>query len=150
MSNILKGQILIYVFLFWIIMLEIKNGIAVFFTSLLVLCFYIYLGFSVDQSKTKAWKYLILSFIGLILFVICFIISPNQLLNKNIDSSYIWVSLDLYLVPFEWIRSFSDTIHLKYPSLILYLFEIMLLGILPLFGRFLKIRFALKSKVNQM
>lgn len=83
------------------------------------------------------------SWIPWFIFISC-IISPNQLPNKNIDSSFIWVIVQMYLFPFEWPFLTIFPNFLKYPSFIertgFYLIEIIIIGILPLLGALLRER----------
>jgi hypothetical protein len=149
MIRILIGHFLIYLYLFIIITNDIDDVIPVFLNSLIIITSYIYLGFSVKESNTKIWNYFILTFIGLTFFLICLIISPDYLLTKTISSSYIWLLLDFFLIPLEFIRpSFKIGSYLNWLSILIYLVEIMLLGFLPYLGRMLKIKITKKTATN--
>lgn len=142
MIRIIKGHVLIYLYLFIILTSNLDNVIPVYFNILFITISYIYIGYNVKELDFKKWNYFILSFIGLIVFISAFIVSPYDLANKNIDSSYVWYLLDLYLAPFEFIRHLLNIKSLLYATyslkIIIYLIEIFLLGFLPILGSLIR------------
>lgn len=125
-------------------MIKVTNLFLVIPFFIVTILIYIYSGFITSIKKHKKLKYCILGFLGLFLFIISCIISPNQLPNKNIDSSFIWVIVQMYLFPFELLIWPLEINFLKYPSFIertgFYLIEIIIIGILPLLGALLRER----------
>ena len=148
MLRILIGHFLVYIFLFLIIELKIVEVIPISLISLIIIVYYIYIGYIAAQYQTKVLSYFILSFIGFFFFIVALIISPNHLLTKTINSSYVWLTVDLYLAPFETMRYLLRIKYLNRPALPTYLIEIVLLGILPYLGRILKIKLTEKTATN--
>ena len=148
MIKILTGQILIYILLFLIILFKIDDFIPMSLISLIILASYVYIGYFASKTEIKTRNYFILSLIGLIFLIVALIISPNYFFTKTIDSSNIWLLVDLYLSPLESIRFWLKVDSLKYASLSTYLIEILLIGILPYLGKLLKINLIKKTATN--
>ncbi len=143
MKNLILAHVLVCIFIFT--MLAVTNPFLVFLFFFMTLMIYIYSGFITIIKDNKKIKYCILGLIGIIFFIASLIISPNQLPNKNIESSYVWTGMQLYLFPFEWPLFTIFPNFLKYPSFIertgFYLIEIIIIGILPLLGALLREKF---------
>lgn len=79
-------------------------SLIIIFFVLTLICYFVS-GYIFTQKKMPIYKYFIVSFVGLILWLICFLISPHSTLWKVSGGAEIWLFYDIYINPEHLIRS---------------------------------------------
>jgi hypothetical protein len=134
------------------------SHIAIIFISILLSCFnpqsfsliiilfvitlicYFVSGYIFTQKKISIYKYFIVSFVGIFLWLICFLISPHSTLWKVSGGAGIWLFYEIYIYPEYLLRSVNFSNYDVHLDLFRKGIFPLIFSIMQLFGGLLKIK----------
>ena len=81
-------------------------GALIFLILLIALCYFVS-GYIFTRTKIPTYKYFIVSFVGILLWLTGFISSPECTLWKVCSGAHLWLFFQLYIYPEYLVRSFN-------------------------------------------
>lgn len=115
---------------------------TIFIVGIISCVLYFYSGYYLTKEKVKWYNYFIIAFLGITLWLICFIISPSSMNYKRDDNAGVWFFYQLYIMvasPLNFIDSINENYSIA-KQLILDLLIPIVISLLQFLGGFVKLR----------